>query len=154
MFPCFKPPLCPAICSFTIEPLLLQTWISRNIFFFRFRMTKHRKKLYFTLFFIVTVHILVGLSEGFCPIGSFPVCQGWRNKGARGAHAPPNFSDQLTLSQTRGAGYTPHIFSPGATPVCIVHFANARHRLHLNLVVLNLVRCKALRSCKNERKKN
>ena len=81
---------------------------------------------------------------------SFPVCQGWRNKGA---HAPPDFSDQLTLSQPKWTGYAPHIFGPGATPVFIVHFANARHRLHLNVVVLNLVRCKALRSCKNERKK-
>ena len=78
---------------------------------------------------------------------------GMAEQGDKGAHAPQIFTDHLNLSQTKGAGYAPDIFSPGATPACTVHFANARHRLHLNVVVLNLVRCKALRSCKNERKK-
>ena len=31
LFPYFKPPLCPAIWSFIMEPLLLQSWISWNI---------------------------------------------------------------------------------------------------------------------------
>ena len=74
-------------------------------------------------------------------------------RGQGGRTLPHIFTDQITLSQTRGAVYAPDIFNLGATPVCTVHFANARHRLHLNVVVLNLVRCKALRSCKNERKK-
>ena len=74
-------------------------------------------------------------------------------RGQGGRTLPQLSADQLNQSQTRGAGYAPDVFSPGATPVCTVHFANARHRLHLNVVVLNLVRCKALRSCKNERKK-
>ena len=80
-------------------------------------MTKHRTNLGFTLFFVVTLCInWWDCKKDFAPLGVSQYVRVLRNKGARGAHAPPYFYRSDNPISNKGGSLCPRHFQPWRHP--------------------------------------